>query len=451
MKFTIRNSQFKNKIQTKTHAKKAGQAKIKIQKNLSNSFYRAVCILALFLMALILIPSGNQYVHAETQADVDNLNAQISTLTVQLNEKKAVAKTFADEVAIYDGKIQQIQLQIQATQMQIDVQNAQITDINGQIATKEADLKIQKESLREQLKVIYENSNTSTLELIASSDSFSDFVDQTEYLQTMQIKTKETIGQIKSLKQQLEDNKNNVEKKKQEISMLQKTQLNQKAGLDNERYGKQMLLNQANSQGKQYQNSIAAKEAQKAELEELLRNPPPPPSPAPPVVITPPPAGDPTPPSPQRNVPQLYQYDSRWANTPINGTGDTIKWFGCKLTSLVMIFQSYGYNIYPNQLATDSRYFSGSLLISHGTFYNMFQLSTNYGSPTSAERQKADQWASQGKPFIASGRIIPGYSFDHSVVIIGKSADGRWVMNDPWQGPNLAFPNVYISNLVFVN
>ncbi len=442
---------FTKKFQTKTKIKNNPPALKRFgEASLSNSFYRAVCILALFLLTIVFIPSGNQPVHAETQADVDNLNAQISTLTVQLNEKRAVAKTFADEVAIYDGKIQQIQLQIQATQMQIDVQNTQITDINGQIATKEADLKIQKESLREQLKVIYENSNTSTLELIASSNSFSDFVDQTEYLQTMQLKTKETIGQIKNLRQQLEDNKNNVEKKKQEIASLQKTQLDQKAELDNERYGKQMLLNQANSQGKQYQNSIAVKEAQKAELEELLRNPPPSPPPAPPVVITPPPTGNPTPPS-QRSVPQLYQYDSRWANVSINGTSDTIKWYGCKLTSLVMIFQSYGYNIYPGQFATNSKYFSGSGLAPNGKYYGSLYLSSNYNAPTAAEHQKADYLATYGIPFIASGRILPGYSYDHSVVIIGKSADGRWVMNDPWQGPNKPFPNVYISNFVFVN
>lgn len=440
-----------NKTFTKTRApfQSAGQVKTKIKNNLSNSFYRAVCILALFLLTIVFIPSGNQPVHAETQADVDNLNAQISTLTVQLSEKRAVAKTFADEVAIYDGKIQQIQLQIQATQMQIDVQNTQITDINGQIATKEADLKIQRESLREQLKVLYENSNVSTLELVASSDSFSDFVDQTEYLQTMQLKTKETIGQIKTLKQQLEDNKNNVEKKKQEIASLQQTQLNQKAGLDNERYGKQMLLNQANSQGSQYQNSIAVKEAQKAELEYLIAHPPAPP------VKAPPPTSNPNPPADSGNtnhltsVPQLFQTD--WPNTYINGTSSSVYWYGCKLTSLTMIFQYYKYPITPGQMAQSSQYFSGDLLIPNGTFFGRFNVTTNYGSPTNAEHQKAEQLASQGIPFVVSGRIIPGYSFDHSVTITGEYGPGRWIMNDPWQGGGLSFPNVHISNFVFVN
>jgi len=425
---------------------KLTKIKTKTKANLSNTFFRAICIVALFLMALVFIPSERKQVYAE--ATVAELNAQISALNIQLNQKKAEAKTFADEVAIFDTQIQTIQLQINATQAQIDEQNSQITNINGKIADNEAKLLIQKEALKEQLKVIYENSNTSTLELIASSNSFSDFVDQTEYLQTMQEKTKDTIGQIKSLRQQLEDNKNNVEKKKQEIATLQKTQLDQKTGLDNQRYGKQMLLNQANSQGKQYQNSIQAKEEQKRQLESIPKSAPQTPS-APPPVVAPSPPGGGT--QPSRSVPQLYQWDSRWKDTPINYTSDTIEWYGCKLTSLVMIFQSYGYNISPDQLARDSSHFSGSLLIPSGSFYGRFNLSTNYGSPTAAEHNQAEYLAAHGIPFIASGRIIPGYSFDHSVVITGEYGPGQWIMNDPWQGSNLRFPNIYISNFVFVN
>lgn len=442
-----------NKTFTKTRAKKAGQAKTK--NNLSNSFYRAVCILALFLMTLILIPSTNQNVYAETQADVDNLNAQISTLTVQLSEKRAVAKTFADEVAIYDGKIQQIQLQIQATQAQINVQNIQITDINGQIATKEADLRIQKESLREQLKVIYENSNTSTLELIASSDSFSDFVDQTEYLQTMQIKTKETIGQIKSLKQQLEDNKNNVEKKKQEIASLQQTQLNQKADLDKERYSKEVLLNQAKKQGSSIQSMIATKESERQKIENLINNPPatqPAPPPAPP---TPDPGGGAAPP-PARSVPHFYQTDSRWAWTAINdsrrpagASPSYMKDWGCKITSLAMIFNYYGYGITPGQIAQNPGYFAtgwGWDLL----YWGGVQSSSGFSINKTYSYSKGDQWASQGKPFVVSGDVF-GIGYDHSVVITGKTADGRWIMNDPISGANRIFPNIYISDYVFVN
>lgn len=427
--------------------------KTKTKQNLSNSFYRAVCILALFLMAIVIIPAQNQPIYAASQADVNNLNAQISALKTQLSAKRTEAKTFADEVAIYDGKIQQIQLQIQATQAQIDVQNAQITDINGQIANNEAKLAIQRESLKEQLKVIYENSNTSTLELIASSNSFSDFVDQTEYLQTMQEKTKETIGQIKTLKQQLEDNKNSIEKKKQEISSLQQTQVSQKSELDKERYSKQLLLSQANSQGNSIQGVIAKKETEKKKVQDILNSPPPAPPVAPPPVYTPPPGGSPT---PGGSVPMYYQNRGWWAwigindaNRPPGASPSYMAELGCKTTSLAMIMKYYGKGVDPGTIAQDGRYFASGwnwdLL-----YWGGVQSASGLAIDKSYSRAKGDQWASMGKPFIASGDIF-GIGYDHSVVITGKTADGRWIMNDPIQGPGLIFPNIYISDYVFVN
>ena len=430
---------------------KLTKIKTKTKTSLSNTFFRAVCIVALFLMALVFIPSESKPVYAD--ATIDELNAQISALTIQLKQKKAEAKTFADEVAIFDTQIQTIQLQINATQAQINEQNSQITNINGKIADNEAKLAVQKEALKEQLKVIYENSNTSTLELIASSNSFSDFVDQTEYLQTMQEKTKDTIGQIKSLKQQLEDNKNNVEKKKKEIATLQKTQLNQKAGLDNQRYGKQMLLNQANSQGNQYQNSIQAKQAQIAKMKEFAQHPVIPPS-APPPPPSPPSGGGGS--SGHINVPQVYQgmYPNlmSWSDTLINGVpGSTVAYLGCKLTSMVMIFQAYGFYITPGQFATDGRYFSGDLLIANGNFYGRFVGQTNYGTPTAGERSQAESLAQRGIPFIASANMY-GWG-PHSVVITREDSAGNWIMNDPISGKDKYFPmsKSSVINFVFVD
>ncbi len=423
---------------------KSQTSKIKIKNILLSQVYRAVCIMALFMLVLILIPTSKTPSYAASQADVDNLNTQIAELQTQLDVKKKEANTFADEVAVYDGQINLVQLQINATQAQIDTQNAQITNINGQIADNEAKLAVQRASLAEQLRVIYENSNTSTLELIAESNSLSDFVDQSEYLQTIQSKTISTINSIKNLKQQLADNKKNIEQKKEQIASLQQTQLNQKTDLDKQRYAKQILLNQANTESGQYQNSIQAKEAEKKKVEDVLNAPPPPPPSATPVYTTPT-GGNP---SQGKTVPQLYQTDSRWEWTHINGTSSLVRDYGCKLTSLTMIFNYYGYMVNPGDVATNSHYFIDDLLYWSGVrAYSGFPIDwpdNNYS--------KADQWASMGKPFIVSGDIFH-IGYDHSVVIVGKTASGQWVMNDPIQGPNKLFPLSpgQITDYVFVN
>ena len=426
MTFKIKGQKSKTKTKNCPANRRTG-------KILSNTFYRAVCIVALFLMAIIFVPSSDKTANAYTQADVDNLNTQIAQLQTQLDAKKKDAKTFSDEVAVYDGQINIVQLQINDTQAQIDAASSQITDINGKIAANEAKLKTEKADLNEQLVTIYENSNVTPIELIAGSNSFSDFVDKDEYLQTIQQKTQDTIDTIKGLEKELSDNKNNIQQKKNQIAALQQTQLNQRTELDSQRYAKQSLLSEANKEGGQFQNSIQVKQAQVTALKKLLAtgggvnknnnsN-----------------TGNNNGGSTSNNtgggissvstVQYFSQRDGRWAGVNINGTSDTIEFFGCKLTSLAMILWTKGYHIYPSAIATNSAYFPS---------WGIDSLSPSGASQASGYHiytgglSQAESWAAKGKPFIASGDIL-GIGFDHSVVITGEQ-NGQWIMDDPWQG-----------------
>ncbi|PIZ00376.1 hypothetical protein COY62_02815 [bacterium (Candidatus Howlettbacteria) CG_4_10_14_0_8_um_filter_40_9] len=430
-----------------------------------NRFRTAVCVVLFFMLAILLTPIGNQRTYAAySQTDVDNMAAQIAELTNKLEAKKAEAKTFADEVAIFDDKIQTIQLQIQATQAQIDVSNSKITNINEQIADNEAQILVQKENLRENLRVFYEQGEVSSMEIVASSDNLSEFMNKSEYLRSLMDNISETVEKIEDLKQQLSNDKNNVEKKKQEIVSLQQVQINQRSDLDRERYSKELLLSQATKQGATIQKMIANKEAEKKEVQDILNNPPPPP----------PPSGE-TPPV-QGSVPMYYQNKGGWEWTAIN-EGERPEWYwgkdewdndikiyttpsymrdyGCKITSLAMIFNYYGRGTTPGQIAQDARYFATG---SSWDFLYWYGAQSASGLAMSKESRysydKADKLASMGnKPFIASGKIFKGYNYDHSVVITGKTADGRWIMNDPIQGQGLIFPLSagQVSDYIFVN
>jgi|GEM_PF-617643 len=266
MQFIIDNSQFSNKKQkAKTRALKllsTGQAKTKIQKILYNQFYRAVCIVALFLMALVFIPSGNQFAYAEmTDAEynqqINNLNAQKNTANNNLGIKKLEDKSLTGEVAKFDNQIYTIQSQINSTQSQIDSINSQIADANKKISEAEASIKIKKESLNEYLRVMYEDSNVSTIELIAASDSFSDFVDKTEYNLTMQEKIKRIVSEVKTLKKELEAKKTELSKNGQEIEKLKSQQVAQRQGLDGQRASKNRLLQNTKGEEKEYKKQLA--------------------------------------------------------------------------------------------------------------------------------------------------------------------------------------------------
>jgi len=258
MQFIIDNSQFSNKKQkAKTRALKllsTGQAKTKTNRILYNQFYRAVCIVALFLMAIFLIPSRDSF--ATSQSDLDRIQNDINKKNNDLSIKQKESKAIEGEISTFNGQISDVQSQINSTQSQIDSLNAQINDANKKITEFEADLKIKKESLAEYLRVFYEDSNISTIEQIATSDSFSDFVDKTEYNLTMQEKIKETSGEIKKLKKNLEDNKVQIAKQVQEIEGLKKQQIAQRQTLDGQRSVKQSLLKVTKGQESEYKKIL---------------------------------------------------------------------------------------------------------------------------------------------------------------------------------------------------
>ncbi len=210
----------------------------KIKHNFSQSSFKASVIVVFFAMSLIIVPTDSKPAHATTIQDLDN----------QIKAKKTQAQTLESEVANFDGQIQQLSGQIQTTQTDIDKTNAQIADTQSQIQAAEEKLKIQKETLNEYLRVIYEESNTSPLELIASSNSFSDFVDRSEYLQTMQLKIKETVEKIKSLKAELETKKRDLENKSSDLKTLKGNLDLQNKALNDQRAAKDNLLTQTNAQ-----------------------------------------------------------------------------------------------------------------------------------------------------------------------------------------------------------
>lgn len=230
----------------------------KIKHNFSNSFFKASVIVVLFVMSLILVPqSNNSNVYASPQDDLNAINSQLDATNKSLEAKQSEVKTLGDQVNVLNEQINQVGLQIQATQTKIQI-------LGQQIAQTEVDLKTQQETLNEYLRVIYEESNTSPLEQIASANSFSDFVDKSEYLQTMQIKIRDTVDKVKQMKADLENNKKETERMKDQLST-------QRSDLSNKKSAQSSLLAVAQNNAALLQEDVKTLTSKKGALACLIR------------------------------------------------------------------------------------------------------------------------------------------------------------------------------------
>jgi surface antigen len=217
----------------------------------------------LLIFAALVAPAPIQIAAAD---DLASINAQINALNDKIAKNRSDKTSVENEIATIDAQVQSINLQLTATQIQIDQLTAQINDTNYQIAKNEADLKVQQNQMAVYLKEMYEDGQVSIVEQIAKSNSFSDFVDQKEYLSTIQSKIKETADKITAIKKELEAKKKDLEGKKAQADSLKASQVAQQQAAVAQMAYKNQLLAQINSQAAGLQAQMNDLYARKAAL-----------------------------------------------------------------------------------------------------------------------------------------------------------------------------------------
>lgn len=136
----------------------------------------------------------------QLQGQLNGLNGQIDALKNSLAQKRNEKATLENQIAVFTMQIDQLNLQIHATATEIEKTKTEIVETEQKIAETEAELLRQKELIRESLRVIYEDGRVSAVEVVASSDDFSEFLNRSQYLQTAQEKVQATAEKIKILK-----------------------------------------------------------------------------------------------------------------------------------------------------------------------------------------------------------------------------------------------------------
>jgi len=223
--------------------------------------------LAAFVLAFTLLLGNSAYALGLTpaqQSQLDDIANQIKSIDSQVQKNKQDGQSIAAEVATIDSQAEIVQLQIVQTQREIDIANSQITELNNKIKLANDELAKQKVTLREYIRTMYINGQVSQVELILSSNNFSDFVNKSEYLDSMQQNVQGAITKIKSLTDELAASKLDVEKTKATAESLQGSQVAQRAALASQQNYKQSLLDNlesANSQLEKDKNALYYKKA----------------------------------------------------------------------------------------------------------------------------------------------------------------------------------------------
>ncbi len=193
----------------------------KIQK-LSRIFSRQAKLLGVGVFALVMLsasltPGFRKVVADATCNSIADCQAQISA------NNNAVAQ-LQSEAASYQDAINRLNSQISLLQGAIDANTAQQQSLQQQITQAQAQIDHQRTVLAADIKAGYVDGTPSTIEMLASSNDLSDFVDKQEYRTRVQNNIQETLKKIALLQKQLQDQKAQIEALLTEQS-AQKSQL----------------------------------------------------------------------------------------------------------------------------------------------------------------------------------------------------------------------------------
>lgn len=422
-------------------------------------------ILSLFLvMSFVLAPVSNIKADLveELENEINKKHETVQNLENQAEQYKDMIKdlqveeqSLENEIELMDAQIAQLDLEIQATQAQIEQTNLEISNLLLQIQIKEGEIEKQKNILKNLLRKINDYDNETTLEIFLKSAEFSEFLNQTGYMDTVGEKIKDSLDKLNSAKRELEKKKEEMKEKKNELEELNNKLLVQKENVDAQKSAKEVLLEETKGKENKYQDLLFNVRNQRktilGDINKLKREME--------VEIAKIAAMAER---PSENLASTSWYfsqnDPRWKDMSIGLSNSSIDDYGCAISSVAMVFKYYGIDIDPGRLSKQPIFYRD--LISWPKQWRFLDLIENSyhksGGLDNNDWKTIDQEIANGHPVIVFIKAL-GKGAGHYVVIHSRDSRG-YVVHDPvmWNGQSganiyLATTQKYISSIYKTN
>ena len=245
--------------------------------------------LALIALVSLLIANQTPIAHGDYEAEINTLNAQIdgkkdalSKLRDQqryyqqlIAEKQKEKASLKNQLSILDNKMAEIELDIEGTKLEIEQTELELRSLELEIAKKDQQINQAQDRLSKLIKTIDQQGSKNTLEIILMNDSFSDFLNDLEYLNNISSAVRDELEDLKDLKASLEEQQQTLNHKREQLAELQQVLADKKYALDQEKENKNFILEQTQLSESEYQALLAdaqkEQEQANAEISQLER------------------------------------------------------------------------------------------------------------------------------------------------------------------------------------
>lgn len=212
------------------------------------------------LVAFVVLALSGATLGIVKNVNAQSLQEQIDQLRSENATNQSNVDKLQDVATSYEDAIHTLEHDIKETEQAISVSKKRQADIEAQIVAAEAELEKQKDLLKINIRAMYIEGDISTLEMLASSNDLSEFVDKQQYRDSVKNKITSTLETINDLKHQLRAQKEQVE-----IEIAE--QNDSRARLASARSEQKRLLSLNEAEQSSYNQKTQANEAKIRELQ----------------------------------------------------------------------------------------------------------------------------------------------------------------------------------------
>lgn len=217
-------------------------------------------LIAVFLTISAFAAYTPAIVNSQSEAELRN---NIDQIELQVANNQKTLEALEAKSADLQSKLSALQLEIDVANHKIELNELKIQELEKKLQETQKELERQKNLLQESLRELYKRGRISTLEMLASSDNFSDYLSQQEYLSDLKDGIQDSVDEVKKLEQEIKD-----EKIRQQDLLDQKKAA--RLALSDRKSEQAKLLEQTQGSQAKYERIVAGLEDQRAQAQKDL-------------------------------------------------------------------------------------------------------------------------------------------------------------------------------------
>lgn len=229
------------------------------------------CLLLGIALVFVSIAPGQASDLEKKKEELAEVKRLLELRKQQLAENQKERNAVLQELSRIDQDITKTTRDLQSIESELALLQEAIRETEKQLQEKEADLEERTEFLHQRLQDIYTEGNVSYLEVLLQSTSMSDFLTRFDLMKRIAEQDSMLVRELAAERDQIEQHKKDLVRKKEEVAILQQTMLAKREYLAARSDDRKAVMASLNTEREAYLRAVQDLEDSSRRLTQLIQ------------------------------------------------------------------------------------------------------------------------------------------------------------------------------------